>query len=55
MNRSKLDLEITKANSLSKIRDDYFKNVTARMLTSFLLILPGDLVLTPSNPVPNLT
>ena len=31
----KLDLEITKTNILSKIHDDCFKNVTARVLTRF--------------------
>ena len=45
-----LDLEIIKTNILSKIHDDCFKNVTARVLTSFLLIRPGDLVLNPKWP-----
>ena len=31
----KLDLEIIKKNILSKIHDDYFENVTSRMLTRF--------------------
>ena len=31
----KLDLEIIKTNILSKIRDDWFKHVTARVLTRF--------------------
>ena len=30
-----LDLEIFKTNILSKIHDDCFKNVTARLLTRF--------------------
>ena len=30
-----LDLEIIKTNILSQIHDDYFKNVTARVLTRF--------------------
>ena len=30
-----LDLEIIKANILSNIHDDCFKNVTSRVLTSF--------------------
>ena len=30
-----LDLEIIKTNILSKIHDDCFKNVTARVLTRF--------------------
>ena len=29
------DLEIMKTNILSKIHDDYFKNVTSRVLTRF--------------------
>ena len=31
----KLDLEIIKTNILSNIYDDYFKNVTSGVLTSF--------------------
>ena len=31
----KLDLKIIKTNLLSKIHDDCFKNVTARVLTRF--------------------
>ena len=33
--RIELDLEIIKTNILSKIDDDSFKNVTARVLTRF--------------------
>ena len=43
----KLDLEIIKTSILSKILDDWFKNVTYRVLTLFDL--------TPSDPVLNLT
>ena len=31
----KLDIEILKTNMLSKIHDDYFKNVTSGVLTVF--------------------
>ena len=42
-----LDLEIVKTNNLSKIHDDCFLNVTARVLKMFPLSLPGDLVSDP--------
>ena len=46
----KSDLELIKTNILSKIHDDCFKNVTARVLTRFSLIWPGDLVFDPKWP-----
>ena len=33
--RFELDLEIIQTHILSKIHEDYFKNVTSRMLTRF--------------------
>ena len=32
---------------LNKIHDDYFKNVTSRVLTRFSFVLPCDLVFDP--------
>ena len=40
----KLELEIIKTNILSKIHEEYFKNVTSRVLARFYLLWPCDLV-----------
>ena len=52
----KFDLETIKTNILSKIHDDYFKNVTSSVLTRFSFDLAWwPSFFTPKDPVSNLT
>ena len=50
----KLVLEIIYTNILSKIHDDCFKTVTARVLTWFFFIWPGNLLFNPKWPTSEL-
>jgi hypothetical protein len=49
--RFKLELGIIKTSILTKLYEETFINVTSRMLTSFPLIWPGDLVFDPTWPI----